>query len=319
MPKPRLLDQVREAIRLRHYSLRTEQTYVFWIRRYIYFHGKKHPETLGEAEVTAFLSFLASDRQVSASTQNQALSALLFLYRHVLGRDLKWLDNVVRAKRSTHVPVVLSREELRRLLAQLSGTHELVANLMYGTRLRLMEALRLRVGDVDFAYTQITVRDGKGAKDRVTALPSRLAPELVRHLERVKALHERDLAEGFGGVYLPFALARKYPRAEYEWVWQYVFPSGNRSNDPLSGVIRRHHIDEKNYQRVIRQAALRAGLQKRVTTHTLRHCFATHLLEDGYDIRTVQELLGHSDVSTTMIYTHVLNRGGRGVRSPLDR
>jgi integron integrase len=319
MPKPRLLDQVRAALRLRHYSYRTEQTYVTWIKRYIYFHGKQHPAGLGEREVTAFLSHLASERRVSASTQNQALSALLFLYGVVLDRQLDWLDNVVRAKRSTHIPTVLSREELRRLLAQLDGTHELIARLMYGTGMRLLEALRLRVGDLDREYRQITVRNGKGAKDRVTVLPESLIPALAAHLEKVKALHDRDLAEGYGGVYLPFALARKYPRAEYEWIWQYVFPSVNRSVDPLSGVIRRHHLDEKNYQRIIRQAARRAGLAKRVTSHTLRHCFATHLLEDGYDIRTVQELLGHSDVSTTMIYTHVLNRGGRGVRSPLDR
>ncbi len=319
MSKPRLLDQVRAAFRLRHYSYRTEQTYITWIKRSIYFHGKQHPAGLGEREVTAFLSHLASDRRVSASTQNQALSALLFLYGVVLDRQLDWLDNVVRAKRSTHIPTVLSREELRRLLAQLDGTHELVARLMYGTGMRLLEALRLRVGDLDREYRQITVRNGKGAKDRVTVLPESLIPALAAHLEKVKALHARDLAEGYGGVYLPFAMARKYPRAEYEWIWQYVFPSVNRSVDPLSGVIRRHHLDEKNYQRIIRQAARRAGLAKRVTSHTLRHCFATHLLEDGYDIRTVQELLGHSDVSTTMIYTHVLNRGGRGVRSPLDR
>ncbi|HXG29584.1 MAG TPA: integron integrase [Nevskiales bacterium] len=319
MPKPRLLDQVRAALRLRHYSYRTEQTYVTWIKRYIYFHGKQHPAGLGEREVTAFLSHLASERRVSASTQNQALSALLFLYGVVLDRQLDWLDNVVRAKRSTHIPTVLSREELRRLLAQLDGTHELIARLMYGTGMRLLEALRLRVGDLDREYRQITVRNGKGAKDRVTVLPESLIPALAAHLEKVKDLHARDLAAGYGGVYLPFALARKYPRAEYEWIWQYVFPSVHRSVDPLSGVIRRHHLDEKNYQRIIRQAARRAGLAKRVTSHTLRHCFATHLLEDGYDIRTVQELLGHSDVSTTMIYTHVLNRGGRGVFSPLDR
>ncbi|MGH8453550.1 MAG: integron integrase [Nevskiales bacterium] len=319
MQKPRLLDQVRAAMRLRHYSYRTEQSYLGWIKRYIYYHGKRHPVEMGEREVTAFLSHLASDRKVSASTQNQALSALLFLYGIVLDQKLDWLDNVVRAKRSSHVPTVLSREELHRLLTQLAGTHELIARLMYGTGLRLMESLRLRVGDMDRDYRQIIVRNGKGAKDRVTMLPESLIPLLAAHLEKVKSLHERDLAEGYGGVYLPFALARKYPRAEYEWLWQYVFPSINRSTDPFSGVIRRHHLDEKNYQRVIRQAARRAGLTKRVTSHTLRHCFATHLLEDGYDIRTVQELLGHADVSTTMIYTHVLNRGGRGVRSPLDR
>lgn len=319
MQTPRLMDQVREAIRVRHYSYRTELTYLQWIRRYIFFHGKRHPAEMGQSEVTAFLSHLATQRDVSASTQNQALAAILFLYRNVLEQELPWLDGVVRAKRPKHVPTVLTREEVRKLFTQLAGVHDLVARLMYGTGLRLMEVLRLRVADIDFQYGQIVVRSGKGAKDRITVLPQVLHPLLQIHLERARALHELDLVEGFGAVYLPYALSRKYPKAEREWIWQYVFPSGVRSVDPLSNVVRRHHLCEKNFQRAVKKSAIAAGLTKRVTTHTLRHCFATHLLEDGYDIRTVQELLGHSDVSTTMIYTHVLNRGGRGVRSPLDR
>jgi integron integrase len=318
MPQPRLLDQVRDALRLHHYSIRTERAYLDWIKRYILFHNKQHPAELGERDVTAFLSDLASNRQVAASTQNQALAALLFLYQKVLGHDLDWLENVVRAKRPARLPVVLTRAEIQRLLAQLSDVHELIARLMYGTGMRLMEAIRLRVGDVDRSYGRIVVRNGKGSKDRVTMLPDSILASLDEHLVQVRALYETDLAEGAANVYLPGALARKYPEAPRQWFWQYVFPASRRSIDPRSGEIRRHHLCEKNFQRAVRLGAQAASIPKQVSTHTLRHCFATHLLENGYDIRTVQELLGHADVNTTMIYTHVLNRGGRGVRSPLD-
>jgi integron integrase len=314
-----LLDQVHEAIRRRYFSRRTEKAYVHWIRRFIYFHGKRHPRDLGETEVTAFLNDLAVERRVAAGTQNQALSALLFLYREVLGRELAWLDGLERAKRPPRLPVVLTRAEVERLLAHLTGGRWLLASLMYGSGLRVMECLRLRVKDVDLACRQILVRDGKGEKDRVTMLPEKLAEPLRAHLERVRALHARDLREGYGEVHLPYALSRKYPRAGREWAWQYLFPSKNRSPDPDDGVVRRHHLDESVPQRAVKEALRSAGIAKHASCHTLRHSFATHLLEGGYDIRTVQELLGHSDVSTTMIYTHVLNKGGRGVKSPLDR
>jgi integron integrase len=319
MENPRLLDQVRDALRVRHYSLRTEDSYLQWIKRFILFHKKRHPRDMGEQEITAFLTHLAVDKNVAASTQNQALSAILFLYKDVLKHKLSWLDNVVRAKRSVHVPEVLSPDQVRRLLGQLDGVHQLVAQLLYGTGMRLMEGIRLRVQDVDFHYRQITVRDGKGSKDRVTVLPDALIQPLKARLARVKDLHMKDLAEGYGRVYLPHALAEKYPNAPREWPWQYVFPAPTRSTDPKSGEVRRHHLCEQNLQRAIKQAATDLGFSSRVRTHTLRHSFATHLLENGQDIRTVQELLGHSDVKTTMIYTHVLQRGGRGVRSPLDR
>ena len=317
--KPKLLDQLREQIRVRHYSIRTEDVYVKWVRDYVRFHGLRHPAEMGAAEVEQFLSHLAVRRQVSASTQNQALSALLFLYKHVLRIELPWLDDVVRAKRPERLPVVLTREETQRLLALLEGEVALVAGLLYGAGLRLMEAVRLRVKDVDFARREILVRDGKGMKDRVTLLPQAVVAPLQLHLEQVAALHRSDLAAGFGEVYLPFALARKYPRAAAEWGWQYVFPAARLSVDPRSAVRRRHHLDEKKVQRAFKLAVRQAGLIKPVTPHTLRHCFATHLLESGQDIRTVQELLGHADVKTTQIYTHVLNRGGLGVLSPLDR
>jgi integron integrase len=316
---PRLLDQVRDALRVRHYSLRTEASYVQWIKRFILFHQKRHPREMAEPEITAFLTHLAVDKNVAASTQNQALSAILFLYKEVLQLDIGWMDNVVRAKRGVHIPEVLSQEQVRRLLGQLDGIHQLVARLLYGTGMRLMEAIRLRVQDVDFHYRQITVRDGKGHKDRVTVLPDSLVQPLQDHLQRVREWHKKDLAEGYGNVYLPHALERKYPNAEREWPWQYVFPAPTRSIDPKSKAIRRHHLCEQNLQRAIKQAAVDLGFSKRVRTHTLRHSFATHLLESGADIRTVQELLGHTDVKTTMIYTHVLQRGGRAVRSPLDR
>jgi len=317
--RPRLLERVHEAIRRRYYSRRTEEAYVHWIRRYILFNGKRHPDSLGEAEVTAFLNHLAAERRVAAATQNQALSAILFLYREVLGRELAWLDGVQRPTRPPRLPVVLTRAEVERLLAQLTGTRWLIASLLYGAGLRVMECLRLRVKDVELSYRQILVRDGKGEKDRVTMLPERLLQPLRGHLERVRLLHARDLREGYGEVHLPYALGRKYPRAGREWCWQYVFPSQHRSADPEDGVVRRHHLYESVPQRAIKGAARAAGIAKPVSCHALRHTFATHLLEGGYDIRTVQELLGHSDVSTTMIYTHVLNKGGRGVTSPFDR
>lgn len=317
--RPRLLDLVHEAIRRRFFSRRTEEAYRYWIRRFVFFSGKRHPAALGEPEVTAFLNHLAGERNVAASTQNQALSALLFLYKEVFGRELGWLDGLKRPIRPPRLPVVLTRAEVERLLAQLVGTRWLVASLLYGAGLRVMECLRLRVKDVELSYRQILVRDGKGEKDRVTMLPEKLVEPLRAHLERVRLLHARDLREGYGEVHLPYALSRKYPRAGREWHWQYVFPSKNRSADPDDGVVRRHHLDESVPQRGVKEAVRAAGIAKHAGCHTLGHSFATHLLEAGYDIRTVQELLGHSDVSTTMIYTHVLDKGGRGVKSPLDR
>ena len=319
-PRPRrLLDQVRDRIRVKHYALRTEQTYIDWIKRYIVYFGKQHPATLSAGHVERFLSHLASERNVAASTQNQANSAILFLYKEVLGVELPWLDDITQAKTSKRLPVVLTRDEVARALARLPpGVHQLVCGLLYGGGLRVLEALRLRVKDVEFALGEIIVREGKGFKDRVTMLPRSVADDLRRHLESVRALHQLDLAEGYGDVYLPYALDRKYPNAGREWAWQYVFPAAGRSTDPRSGVIRRHHLGDQAIQRALRQAVHDAGIAKPATPHTLRHSFATHLLEGGYDIRTVQELLGHSDVSTTMIYTHVLNKGGRGVASPLD-
>jgi integron integrase len=316
---PKLLDRMRAEIRLRHYSLRTEEAYVDWARRYILFHHKRHPQEMGAGEVAAFLSYLASERGVSASTQNQAKSALLFLYREVLGIELPWLDEVIAAKVSRRLPVVLTPTEVRRLLEATSGTLGLVISLLYGTGMRLLEGLRLRVKDVEFERREIIVREGKGNKDRVTVLPENLILPLKAHLEKVKALHEKDLAAGFWEVYLPDALAVKYPNAAKTFGWQYVFPSAARSVDPRSGKERRHHLYETSVQRAVREAARKANIIKPVTPHVLRHSFATHLLQAGYDIRTVQELLGHKDVQTTMIYTHVLNKGGRGVVSPLDR
>jgi integron integrase len=314
-----LLDQLRDRLRLRHYSLRTEQAYVHWVKRYILFHGKRHPAEMGKAEVEAFLTHLAVERHVAASTQTQALSALLFLYKEVLSVELPWLSELTRAKRPARLPTVLTREEVRLLLRCVDDpTLALVIRLLYGTGMRLLEALRLRVKDVEFARREILVRDGKGGKDRVTMLPASLVEPLQAHLRVVRAQHAADLRMGHGEVWLPDALAVKYPNAVRDWGWQYVFPAAAFSVDPRSGAVRRHHLDEKRVQRAVRRAAQRAGLVKPVSPHTLRHSFATHLLEGGYDIRTVQELLGHSDVSTTMIYTHVLNRGGRGVVSPLD-
>tara|TARA_R110000868_G_scaffold47966_1_gene156476 strand:+ start:69 stop:1037 length:969 start_codon:yes stop_codon:yes gene_type:complete len=317
--KPRLLDQVRQQIRVRNYSIRTETVYAEWVKRYIRFHQYRHPLEMGAAEIEAFLTHLAVKRNVAGATQNQALAALLFLYKEVLKVDLPWLAGIVRAKKPKHLPVVLTRDEVTRVLAQLSGVKWMVATLLYGSGLRLLEALRLRVKDVEFARGEVVVRDGKGQKDRVTMLPRALVVPLQEHLEKVAALHQQDLAEGFGQANLPFALARKYPNAAADWAWQFVFPSGNRSVDPRSKGIFRHHVHEKTIQRAMCEAVRGAGVIKPATPHTLRHSFATHLLESGQDIRTVQELLGHSDVKTTMIYTHVLNRGGLGVMSPLDR
>lgn len=316
--KPKFLDEVRRALRLRHYSIRTEQTYLDWIRQFIVFHGKRHPTDMGEVEVSAFLTHLAADRHVAASTQNQALSALLFLYQQFLQRKLGFLDHVERATRPVKLPVVLTKAEAQAVIAQLSGSYRLMANLLYGSGLRLMECLRLRVKDVDFGYGQIAVRDGKGGKDRVTMLPESLHETMKRHLAKGKALHEEDLAEGFGTVYLPNALERKYPNAHRDWIWQYVFPAAKRSLDPRSQRVQRHHVNEKSLQLAVQKAVRSAAIDKAATCHSFRHSFATHLLEAGYDIRTVQELLGHKDVSTTMIYTHVLNKPGLGVRSPID-
>ena len=315
---PKLLDQLRDKLRVKHYSVRTETQYLQWVKRFILYHGKRHPREMGAVEVEAFLTHLATAGQVSASTQNQAVSALLFLYREILGIQLPWLDNVIRAKKPQRLPTVLSKNEVSRVLERMDGNYGLMARLLYGTGMRLMECCRLRVKDIDFDRAEIMIRDGKGAKDRVTMLPDALIQPLREHLARRRRLYEDDLAISKAEVYLPDALARKYPNAANEWGWQYVFCSGSYSVDPRSGHERRHHIDEKLLQRAMKKAVMAAGLTKPATPHTLRHSFATHLLQSGYDIRTVQELLGHSDVSTTMIYTHVLNKGGRGVASPLD-
>lgn len=317
--KPKLLDQVRNHLRVLHYSIRTEDAYVNWIRRYILFHNKRHPLEMGEAEVEAFLTHLAVENQVAASTQNQALAAILFLYKVVLERPLEDRIDASRARRPERLPVVLTRDEVRRLLDQLTGNHHVMASLLYGSGLRLMECLRLRIKDVDFGQRHIVVRDGKGMKDRAVPLPASLEPALRAQMEAVKALHADDCAAGFGQVYLPFALAQKYANADRELGWQWLFPAPRRSVDPRTGITRRHHLAETALQKMVRGAVRRAGIAKPASCHTLRHSFATHLLEDGHDIRTVQELLGHKDVHTTMIYTHVLQRGPSGVQSPLDR
>jgi integron integrase len=315
---PRLLDKVRQAIRLRHYSRRTEQAYVFWIRRFVVYHGRRHPAVLGTPEVVAFLSDLAVRGKVSVSTQNQAFSALLFLYREVLKQEISGLDEIVRAKRSPRIPLVLSRGEVAAVLQHLKGPPRLMATLMYGSGLRLLECARLRVKDVDFARREITVRDGKGRKDRLTLLPAPAEEPLRQHLKKVESQHAADLKAGKGTVELPNALSRKFPQAESEWGWQWIFPATRFYLCPENGRQRRHHLHESVIQRAFRDAVRAAGLTKPASCHTLRHSFATHLLESGYDIRTIQELLGHNDVNTTMIYAHVLNRGGRGVRSPLE-
>ena len=317
--EPRLMERFRERMRLKHYSLRTEKSYALWIKQLIRFHGLRHPQTYSQGDIERFLSHLAVDRNVAAATQNQALAAILFLYREVLELELPWLDGVVRASKPRKLPVVLTQGEVAQLLAHTEGTTGLMLRLMYGTGMRLMECTRLRVKDVDLGRQLICIRDGKGAKDRITVLPEALRAPLRQQIEVALALHRQDLAEGYGEVWLPHALAQKYPRAASQPYWQYVFPAARRSVDPRGGAIRRHHLDEKLVQRAVKSAAGAAGVHKPVSSHTLRHSFATHLLEAGYDIRTIQELLGHSDVNTTMIYTHVLNRGGAGVISPLDR
>lgn len=317
-PKLKFMEQCRETMRFRRLALRSEQAYLEWIKRFIFFHKKRHPRDMGAVEVRAFLTHLASERNVSASTQNQALNALLFLYRHVLDRGMEFVEGFERARRSQRVPVVLTRGEMERWLAAMPDTYRLFCQLLYGTGMRLMEGLRLRIKDLDFERGQVIVRDGKGMKDRVTMLPERLKAELQAHLQRVKLLHERDEAEGLGAVHLPFALAEKYPNAERDWVWQWAWPGKMISTDPADGKRKRHHMNDTSVQRVVASALRLARIAKAATCHTMRHSFATHLLENGYDIRTVQDLLGHKDVSTTQIYTHVMQKPGIGVRSPLD-
>lgn len=319
-PRPKkLMDEVRDALRTRHYSPRTEKAYCHWITRYIRFHNYRHPSEMVEPEINEFLTHLAVNEHVSASTQAQALSSLLFLYRNVIGYQVGEIEGLIRAKATRRLPVVMTPDEVTSLLHQLPTEYRLVASVLYGSGLRLMECLQLRVQDLDMAQSQITVRRGKGDKDRLTMLPNSLKPQLTQHLEVVRRIHEGDLADGYGRVPLPKALVRKYPKAATDWAWQWVFPQQCRWRDPVTGEQGRHHVHETLVQRAVKDAARKAGISKKVTCHTLRHSFATHLLESGYDIRTIQELLGHSSVNTTMIYTHVLNRGGLGVRSPIDR
>jgi integron integrase len=318
MPEPKLLDQVRTAMNLRHFSLRTQEAYISWILRFILFHKKRHPLEMAEPEILRYLTYLTEERNVSASTQNQALNAILFLYRFVLEKPLGYIGDLPRAKRRKRLPVVFTQEEVRRLLSFLAGPEWLMANLLYGAGLRLLECLELRIKDIDFDSHKIWIRNGKGGKDRVTLLPRTVVPKLQKHIESVRELHKRDLLNGFGETSLPDALARKYVNASKDWGWQFLFPASRLSLDPASGTRMRFHADESSLQRAVHEAILRAGITKRGSCHTLRHSFATHLLENGYDIRTVQELLGHADVRTTMIYTHVRVGGGTAVRSPLD-
>jgi integron integrase len=315
----KLLDQVRAAVLVRHYSLKTEKAYILWIKDFIIYHNKQHPMNLGEKEITQYLTHLAVNRKVAASTQNQALCAIVFLYKNVLEVELNKFRGLIWAKKPKNIPIALSQEEVRSIIENLHGTPWLMANLLYGTGMRLIECLRLRVKDLDFDYNQVTIIQGKGAKSRVTMLPEAIKLPLKTHLEKVKTLHIKDLANGFGSVELPFALAKKYRNADKEWGWQYVFPASRISTDPRSGIRRRHHLDESVMPKALRIAVRKTGITKKVSCHTFRHSFATHLLEAGYDIRTVQELLGHNSLEMTMKYTHVLNKGGRGVISPADR
>jgi len=317
-PSEKLLDRTRRIMRRKHYAYRTEQRYLAWIRRFILFHHKRHPAHMGRLEIEAFLTHLAVKENVAAATQNQALNALLFLYRTVLDRPVEFPLDSLRARRPKRIPTVLSKEEVARLLPCLPEPYRLIGKLLYGSGLRVSEAVRLRVKDLDFEQRHLAVRDGKGSHDRATLLPEAVIPQLKEQLQRTRAIHRADLRQGLGAVHLPYALAHKYPNAEREWVWQYVFPSPTLSLDPRQAVTRRHHLSASAVQKAVRKAARLARLEKRVTCHTLRHSFATHLLEAGYDIRTVQDLLGHKDVKTTMIYTHVLNKGPMAVRSPLD-
>lgn len=313
----KLLEQLSDALRLKHYSHRTEETYLEWVRRYILFHNKRHPKDMGASDIQAFLIYLATELKLAASTQNQALSAILFLYREILHIEIAPIL-LTSAKRPERLPTVLAHTEAMRLINQLTGTHKLMAQILYGSGLRLMECVRLRVKDMDFEYKAITVRDGKGEKDRITPLPDSITPDLKRQIEKIRLIHEEDLALNYGEVYLPYALEKKYPNAARELAWQYLFPAPKRSLDPQSGKERRHHLDPSGLQRSVKEAGKKIGIHKRATCHTFRHSFATHLLQKGYDIRTVQELLGHKDVRTTMVYTHVIQRGGSGVKSPLD-
>jgi len=319
MEQPRLLDQVRHSLRVRHYSMRTQESYIQWIKRFILYHKKRHPNEMGKIEVEDFLTHLAVNRHVSASTQNQALSAILYLYKHVLEQEIEWIENVVRAKRPKYLPTVLSASEVKSLINELDGTYKLIAQLLYGAGLRLMEVMRLRVQDINFEYRQILIRSGKGNKDRVSVLPEHVIDDLKAHILKARALHNKDLEDGFGEVYLPYALNKKYPNAGKEWRWQYIFPSTKLSIDPESGKTRRHHLYERNLTRAVKKAVNSLDINRKVSSHTFRHCFATHLLENGSDIRTVQELLGHKDVKTTQIYTHVMQKGASAVKSPLDR
>ena len=314
----KLLDQMRDTLRVKHYSYRTEDTYIEWVRRFILFHGKRHPKEMGGPEIEAFITHLAVERHVATSTQNQALSAILFLYKYVLKKEVDMPPSLVRPGRPKRLPTVLAHAEVGRIISQMQGVTKTMTKLLFGSGLRLMECMRLRVKDIDFDHRQIIIRDGKGENDRSTVLPESIIAELKLHLDDVKALHEKDLREGYGETYLPYALGVKYPNAGREWAWQYVFPASQRTTDPQSGIIRRHHLDESVLQRAVRDAVQRAKIGKPVSPHTFRHSFATHLLQNGYDIRTVQELLGHKDVKTTMIYTHVLQRGAMSVKSPLD-
>jgi integron integrase len=312
------MDQVREVALLKHFSPKTEKSYLYYIHDFILFHNKQHPKEMGANEIRAYLAHLAIQKNVAASTQNVALSALLFLYKHVLFLELPYIDQIERARKPARLPVVFTEEEVRSILAKMGGVHHLMVSLLYGSGLRLTECLSLRVKDIDFGYQQIHIRDGKGFKDRQTMLPISVIEPLQIQLQYALRLHQHDLAQGFGDVYLPNALEKKYPNLNREWSWQYVFPALNRSTDPDSGIVSRHHVLERPVQRAVKIAMQAARITKHGSCHTFRHSFATHLLQAGYDIRTVQELLGHKDVKTTMIYTHVLNKGGRGVRSPLD-